>query len=111
MISDQTRLLTVLALTLLLATLAGAAEPPANLVTNPGFESGTAPWVARGPATLLDSTQAQTGAGGGLGHEPLGQLAGNVTGALSDIIVYVDGPAAGAERRVDNVAVVPLAGY
>ncbi len=174
----QARLLKFLALSLLVPTLAGAAEPPANLVTNPGFESGAAPWVARGPATLLVNTQAQTGAGAawitnrsatwqGVAQSLLGKMrpggsyfcaawaraesatnqsltlsfeqrdgAGtrffnvasatvtnnawtflsgifslNVTGALSDIIVYVEGPAAGVELRVDNVAVVPLAGY
>ena len=176
--SPQTRLLTVLALTLLLPSMARAAEPPANLVTNPGFESGAAPWVARGAASLLVSTQSHTGAGAawitnrtaswnGVAQSLLGELrpggsyfcaawaraegatsqvlrlsfeqhdgAGtrffnvasatvtnnawtylsgifslNVTGALSDIIVYVEGPAAGVDLRVDNVAVVPLAGY
>ncbi len=161
-----------------LTTAGFSAEPPANLVANPGFESGAAPWVARGPATLLVSTQAHTGAGAawvtnrtaswnGVAQSLLGQLrpggsyfcaawaraenatsqvlrltfeqrdgAGtrfinvanatvtnnawtylsgifslNVTGALSDIIVYVEGPAAGVDLRVDNVAVVPLAGY
>lgn len=165
-------------LSLLQPLSARAAEPPANLVTNPGFEQGAAPWVARGPATLLVSTQAHTGAGAawvtnrtatwqGVAQSLLGRMrpggsyvcaawaraesitnqslklsfeqhdaAGtrffnvasttvtnnawtylsgifslNVTGALSDIIVYVEGPAAGVELRVDNVVVVPLAGY
>lgn len=172
------RLLLLLALTLLRPVSAQAAEPPANLVTNPGFEQGAAPWAARGPATLLVSTQAHTGAGAGwvtnrtatwqgVAQSLLGRMrpggsyfcaawaraegitnqslklsfeqrdaAGtrffnvasvtvtntgwtylsgifslNVTGALSEIIVYVEGPAAGVELRVDNVAVVPLAGY
>src|SRR3954462_13918799 len=38
-----------------------AAEPPANFVTNPGFEAGNSPWMARGSASLLVSTTAQTG--------------------------------------------------
>ena len=178
MIHAQWRLLNVFVLVLILPAMAGAAEPPANLVTNPGFESGVVPWVARGAASLLVSTQAHTGTGAawvtnrtanwqGVAQSLFGKMrpggsyfcaawvraesttnqaltlsfeqhdgAGtrffnvasatvtnnawtylsgvfslNVTGALSDIIVYVEGPAAGVELRVDNVAVVPLAGY
>ncbi len=33
-----------------------------------------------------------------------------VAGTLNELIVYVEGPAAGVDLRVDNVAVVPLAG-
>ena len=162
---------------LLAASACTAAEPPANVVTNPGFESGAAPWVARGAASLLVSAQAHTGTGSawvtnrtagwnGVAQSLLGQLrpggsyfcaawaraesatsqvlrltfeqrdgAGtrfisvanaavtnnawtflsgnfslNVTGALADIIIYVEGPAAGVDMRVDNVAVVPLSG-
>ena len=165
-------------LALVLAGPLLGAEPPANLVTNPGFESGEAPWVARGPVSLLVSTQSQTGAGAawvtnrsatwqGVAQSLLGALrsggsyacsawartesataqvlrltfaqrdaAGtrsitvasatvtnnawtflsgtfslNVTGALDDIILYVEGPAAGVDLRVDNAAVVPLAGF
>ncbi len=161
-----------------LATIAcTAAEPPANVVTNPGFESGAAPWVARGAASLVVSAPAHTGTGAawvtnrtadwnGVAQSLLGQLrpggsyfcaawaraesatsqvlrltfeqrdgAGtrfisvasaavtnnawtflsgifslNVTGALADIIISVEGPAAGVDLRVDNVAVVPLSG-
>ena len=39
-----------------------------------------------------------------------GNFSLNVTGALADIIIYVEGPAAGVDLRVDNVAVVPLSG-
>ena len=154
-----------------------AADPPANFVINPGFESGATPWVARGPVSLLVSTQAHTGAGAawvtnrtatwqGVAQSLFGALrpggdyacaawaraesgtsqvlrlsfeqhdaAGtryftvasatvtnnawtflsgnfslNVTGALSDIIIYVEGPAAGVDLRVDDVTVVPLTG-
>ncbi len=155
-----------------------AAEPPANVVANPGFESGAAPWAPRGPVTLLVGTPSQTGAGAawvtnrtatwqGVAQSLLGQarpgaryacaawaradsstsqvlrltfeqrdgagtryigvanaavtnnawtfLSGtfalDVTGALEDLILYVEGPAAGVDLRVDNVAVVPLAGF
>ena len=50
---------------LLVAWLPGAvvfgAEPPANFVTNPGFETGTTPWLARGPASLLVNAPGHTG--------------------------------------------------
>src|SRR6185436_13049644 len=153
-----------------------AAEPPANFVVNPGFESGIAPWMARGSGNLLLSTPAHTGASAalitnraeassGVAQSLLGALrpgasyfcaawvraesggalrlnfeqrdgAGtnfitvanatvtnnawtflsgaftlNVSGTLEDIIVYIDGPAAGVDLRVDNVAVVPLSGF
>ena len=171
------RTLAIVALLTGIATIF-AADPPANFVINPGFESGATPWVARGPVSLLVSTQVHTGAGAawvtnrtvtwqGVAQSLLGALrpggdyacaawaraesgtsqvlrlsfeqhdaAGtryftvasatvtnnawtflsgnfslNVTGALSDIIIYVEGPAAGVDLRVDDVAVVPLTGF
>lgn len=155
-----------------------AADPPANLVSNPGFESGTSSWRARGSESLVVSTQAHTGAGAMLvtnrsatwqgpaqslfgslrpggayfcaawaraesstsqvlrlsfeQHDAAGTryfnvasatvtndswtfLAGafalNVAGTLSNIAVYVEGPAAGVDLRVDDVVVTPLSGF
>lgn len=50
------------ALAMLLSPLARAAEPPANLVENPGFEAGASPWVPRGSVSLLADAPAQSGA-------------------------------------------------
>lgn len=159
-------------------TTVRAADPPANLVANPGFESGAAPWVTRGTERLVVSAPARTGAGAAwitnrsaAWHGPAQSLLGslrpggqyfcaawaraetstsqtlrlsfeqrdaagtrffnvaaatvtnntwtflsgvfslNVTGALSDILVYLEGPAAGVDLRVDDVAVLPLSGF
>lgn len=35
----------------------------------------------------------------------------NVTGTLEDLVLYVEGPAAGVNLRVDDAAVVPLSGF
>ena len=53
------------ALFMLLVFRGLAVEPPANVVADPGFESGLASWIARGPVSLLVNTQAQSGANAG----------------------------------------------
>ena len=40
-----------------------------------------------------------------------GSFSLDVTGTLENIIVYVEGPAAGVDLRVDNVTVLPLSGF
>jgi endo-1,4-beta-xylanase len=161
----------------LAASLAAAAEPAANLVENPGFESGVSPWVPRGAVSLQAGATAQAGASAawvagrtatwqGVAQSLLGKMrpgssyacaawaradsstsqvlrltfeqrdgAGtryigvanasvtnqawtflsgiftlDVVGALTNIIIYVEGPSAGVDLRVDSVAVVPLSG-
>jgi endo-1,4-beta-xylanase len=160
------------------AVMAFAADPPANLVVNPGFEAGVSPWIPRGTESVSVSTQSQTGAGAawvtnrtaiwqgvaqslrstmrsggsyfcaawvraessnsqvlqltfeqrdGAGTRYFsvdsatvtnnawtflsGTFTLSVTGTLEDVIIYIEGPAAGVDLRVDNVAVVPLSGF
>ena len=160
------------------AVTAFAADPPANLVVNPGFESGLTPWTSRGSESVLIATPSHTGAGAawatnrtaawqgvaqslrstmrpggsylcaawaraesatsqvlrltfeqrdGAGMRNVivdsatvtnnawtflsGTFTLSVTGVLEEIILYVEGPAAGVDLRADNVAVVPLSGF
>ncbi|HTD87087.1 MAG TPA: carbohydrate binding domain-containing protein, partial [Candidatus Binatia bacterium] len=155
-----------------------SAQSSANVLVNPGFESGVGPWVPRGGESVIVSTQAHTGASAawvtnrtagwqGPAQSLLGRvraggkyfcatwarsesatpqtlllsieqrdeagtryfnvasatvtnntwtfLSGtfslDIVGALSDVLVYVEGPAAGIDLRVDDVAVVPLSGF
>ena len=178
MFSSLKQALTLIVSILLLAPSGLAVDAPANLLINPGFESGVTPWVPRGPESLAISTTAHTGAGAvlvtnrtatwqGAAQSMFGRMrpggsyacsvwarsesatsqvvrltfeqrdgAGtryfsvanatvtsnawtflsgtfslNVTGALEGIVVYVEGPAAGVDLRVDDAAVVPLSGF